>query len=130
MRLDTTLLPSTSSHHPTALTTSVSSLFASVSCQCRHSPRAAQLMCGREVVGDWYRPCRHFIKAYDTSNTSDCMSERCGLSSAHKHTARLCGCPLVEHEIQKIQNMFRFPCDSCKQAEWDRRAGSQVQERW
>ncbi|EIN05754.1 hypothetical protein PUNSTDRAFT_91335 [Punctularia strigosozonata HHB-11173 SS5] len=68
-------------------------------------------MCEYEVVGDRYTGCGHFVALYETGEVTDCMSEDCKTSSAHKHkTAKNCGCPAVKWQRRKIQNMFRTKC--------------------
>ncbi|TFL04038.1 hypothetical protein BDV98DRAFT_503584, partial [Pterulicium gracile] len=75
-------------------------------------------------IGDFYRPCTHFRDSYYTGNSTDCGRENCGLSSAHKHTAPNCPCPKEPQDERKIRNLFRYPCDDCKKAEWSRRTSS------
>ncbi|KAF8962774.1 hypothetical protein BDZ97DRAFT_1732784 [Flammula alnicola] len=80
-------------------------------------------MCRDEVYGDWYRGCSHFIKSYYSGERLDCMSQYCGLSSAHIHKAPNCPCPKVTTDERRIQSMFHKPCDDCRSAEFARRVG-------
>ncbi|EPT02432.1 hypothetical protein FOMPIDRAFT_1087248, partial [Fomitopsis schrenkii] len=56
----------------------------------------------------------HYVKQYESGVKKDCGSPTCGLSKAHKHTARQCGCPKVYQEEQRIMNLIRYYCDACK----------------
>lgn len=54
-------------------------------------------------VGDRYTGCGHFVALYETGEVTDCMSEDCKTSSAHKHkTAKNCGCPAVSPGIPGV----------------------------
>ena len=46
---------------------------------------------------------QHYVVVYYTGIKMDCGQSNCGLSSAHTHTARNCGCPKVFH----CQRSFR-----------------------
>ncbi|PCH35737.1 hypothetical protein WOLCODRAFT_28100 [Wolfiporia cocos MD-104 SS10] len=77
-------------------------------------------MCTAECVGNQHRygSCNHFVKLYETGSKTDCGSPNCGLSKAHKHTARNCGCPKVYEEQQRVLNIIRDSCEDCKRAAW------------
>ncbi|KAJ6476283.1 hypothetical protein C8R45DRAFT_834019, partial [Mycena sanguinolenta] len=64
-------------------------------------------------VADRYTACQHLEILYETGNITDCGNERCKTSSAHKHTARECGCASYRTNNARIRNMFRTPCPTC-----------------
>ncbi|KAH9833514.1 uncharacterized protein C8Q71DRAFT_187073 [Rhodofomes roseus] len=87
-------------------------------------------MCTTECWGNQHRygRCNHYVKQYETGIKKDCGSPTCGLSKAHKHTARQCNCPKVYQEEQRILNLIRYYCDACQSQGWksiERESGRQ-----
>ncbi|KAI0280801.1 hypothetical protein BGY98DRAFT_293462 [Russula aff. rugulosa BPL654] len=78
-------------------------------------------MCREECYGNQYRGCGHYVRLYSTGNRTDCGSPDCGYSVAHRHkTARTCKCNRTIHEDRRVLNLIQEPCDSCKEASYDR----------
>ncbi|KAH9949243.1 hypothetical protein B0H21DRAFT_144703 [Amylocystis lapponica] len=75
-------------------------------------------MCQKECCGNFHRKCQHFVKLYETGNKKDCGSENCGLSAAHRHTARNCPCPRVYGEDRRILSLIQDRCEACQTAAW------------
>ncbi|KAF8557426.1 hypothetical protein OG21DRAFT_1475516 [Imleria badia] len=81
-------------------------------------------MCRMECIGDQYRGCGHYVRAYETGTTFDCGSPGCKLSSAHMHkTARNCGCKSVYDDYRRVRNLFQTKCEPCQLLEYDARTG-------
>ncbi|KAF9040074.1 hypothetical protein BJ165DRAFT_1531050 [Panaeolus papilionaceus] len=101
-------------------------------------------MCKHQIIGDFYRGCgvclfffcsaftdatphkllkmplltvlplQHFHGRYFTGETSDCGSDSCKTSRAHKHKANNCGCAEIVVEDRRVQNMFQIPFPECQ----------------
>ncbi|OCH93460.1 hypothetical protein OBBRIDRAFT_304031 [Obba rivulosa] len=75
-------------------------------------------MCKAECFGNFHRKCQHYVKLYESGKRTDCGSPFCGVSSAHRHTARNCGCPKAHGEDRRVLNLIQDRCDACKQEAW------------
>ncbi|CAL1697451.1 unnamed protein product [Somion occarium] len=73
-------------------------------------------MCIHEIVGDYHRGCQHFHGRYYTGQVTDCNSENCKSSKAHKHTARNCGCIAVVTDDRRVQNLIQTKHEDCQPA--------------
>ncbi|GBE87234.1 hypothetical protein BKA93DRAFT_816010 [Sparassis latifolia] len=72
-------------------------------------------MCEHEIVGDYHRGCQHFHGRYYTGERTDCNSEKCKTSQAHKHLpTQRCNCPAVVTDRHRVQNMIHAPHPDCQ----------------
>ncbi|KZT67899.1 hypothetical protein DAEQUDRAFT_712829 [Daedalea quercina L-15889] len=90
-------------HHPRNLLASLNQKTCSAS------------MCEYELIGDYYRGCQHFHGRYHSGERFDCNNPHCKTSSAHVHSqGSNCGCPAVETDRNRVQNMFYTKHEDCQ----------------
>lgn len=80
-------------------------------------------MCKRECIGDYYRPCNHWVFDYETGELVDCNEPKCRDSSSHIHKGKewSCDCaPSLPYDARegesKVRNMFHKLCPKCAAA--------------
>ncbi|KAI0363931.1 hypothetical protein BV20DRAFT_1039655 [Pilatotrama ljubarskyi] len=65
-------------------------------------------MCEHEVIGDYYRGCKHFHGRYYTGEKTDCA----GAMHVHPPTMS-CRCPTIATEKRRVQNMYQTKHSDC-----------------
>ncbi|KAI0776622.1 hypothetical protein BD413DRAFT_468330 [Trametes elegans] len=71
-------------------------------------------MCEHEIIGDYYRGCKHFHGRYYSGEKTDCGSPTCKTSAAHVHPPTMgCRCPTVATERRRVQNMYQTKHPDC-----------------
>ncbi|KZS87105.1 hypothetical protein SISNIDRAFT_321400 [Sistotremastrum niveocremeum HHB9708] len=73
------------------------------------------IMCKREVWGDYYTVCQHFVVRHHGEKTQDCGRPTCRFSDQHvDHGYQQCRCAAFWGSTQKVQNKFRMECMNCQ----------------